>query len=104
MIRRPPRSTLFPYTTLFRSHDRRDRVGLGDLLRVEALALEHVEEVHVAADIQLRRALHANAAVVEQAGELAVDDRRADLGLDVVADDRPAGPGEAAGPRGPAGG
>src|SRR2546422_8274384 len=32
MIRRPPRSTLFPYTTLFRSHQhghegRRDRVG-----------------------------------------------------------------------------
>src|SRR5260370_32180853 len=33
MIRRPPRSTLFPYTTLFRSEparpgeDRRDRVG-----------------------------------------------------------------------------
>src|SRR3989442_10709081 len=25
MIRRPPRSTLFPYTTLFRSHNRRDR-------------------------------------------------------------------------------
>src|SRR2546427_11498004 len=25
MIRRPPRSTLFPYTTLFRSRDRRDR-------------------------------------------------------------------------------
>src|SRR2546430_7341497 len=24
MIRRPPRSTLFPYTTLFRSWDRRD--------------------------------------------------------------------------------
>src|SRR3712207_6864225 len=24
MIRRPPRSTLFPYTTLFRSHRRRD--------------------------------------------------------------------------------
>src|SRR3712207_8143881 len=24
MIRRPPRSTLFPYTTLFRSHDRGD--------------------------------------------------------------------------------
>src|SRR5690554_7225140 len=23
MIRRPPRSTLFPYTTLFRSHDQR---------------------------------------------------------------------------------
>src|SRR5438034_2380062 len=25
MLRRPPRSTLFPYTTLFRSRDRRDR-------------------------------------------------------------------------------
>src|SRR3712207_8995815 len=25
MIRRPPRSTLFPYTTLFRSADERDR-------------------------------------------------------------------------------
>src|SRR2546430_12631017 len=30
MIRRPPRSTLFPYTTLFRSHDpRRARVDGG---------------------------------------------------------------------------
>src|SRR3712207_7154014 len=28
MIRRPPRSTLFPYTTLFRSHEKgRDAVG-----------------------------------------------------------------------------
>src|SRR3712207_9453477 len=27
MIRRPPRSTLFPYTTLFRSVGRRDRGG-----------------------------------------------------------------------------
>src|SRR5256885_12620486 len=26
MIRRPPRSTLFPYTTLFRSFDRRRRI------------------------------------------------------------------------------
>src|SRR2546422_5762003 len=28
MIRRPPRSTLFPYTTLFRSHGRRWSEGL----------------------------------------------------------------------------
>src|SRR5437016_3498509 len=27
MIRRPPRSTLFPYTTLFRSHHKRDDEG-----------------------------------------------------------------------------
>src|SRR2546430_13400533 len=31
MIRRPPRSTLFPYTTLFRSlRGRRDRLHVGD--------------------------------------------------------------------------
>src|SRR5690242_21528698 len=34
MIRRPPRSTLFPYTTLFRSVADDDRVGVGDLARV----------------------------------------------------------------------
>src|SRR2546421_6378800 len=32
MIRRPPRSTLFPYTTLFRSPARRARGGLDALL------------------------------------------------------------------------
>src|SRR5260221_5011177 len=30
MIRRPPRSTLFPYTTLFRSVQRREQDGQGD--------------------------------------------------------------------------
>src|SRR6266700_222411 len=30
MIRRPPRSTLFPYTTLFRSEDRRRRFDRDD--------------------------------------------------------------------------
>src|SRR3989442_9366048 len=35
MIRRPPRSTLFPYTTLFRSHDHRATLrGGGCLVRV----------------------------------------------------------------------
>src|ERR1041385_4091379 len=33
MIRRPPRSTLFPYTTLFRSGDLRDVIAF--LLRLE---------------------------------------------------------------------
>src|SRR3712207_8618382 len=32
MIRRPPRSTLFPYTTLFRSHDAPDASEGGDEL------------------------------------------------------------------------
>src|SRR5260370_24885115 len=41
MIRRPPRSTLFPYTTLFRSRDRRtghaqtEEEGLVDLLAID---------------------------------------------------------------------
>src|SRR2546430_13025274 len=30
MIRRPPRSTLFPYTTLFRSAERQTRLVLGN--------------------------------------------------------------------------
>src|SRR2546427_2418324 len=37
MIRRPPRSTLFPYTTLFRSHRVLDRHD------VDALALDQVD-------------------------------------------------------------
>src|SRR2546426_5967685 len=53
MIRRPPRSTLFPYTTLFRSHhlEQRDGKGLGhelepDRLHVPpALAQDGVEDV-----------------------------------------------------------
>src|SRR5438128_4802085 len=37
MIRRPPRSTLFPYTTLFRSHD-----AVADGTRLDAEAGAHV--------------------------------------------------------------
>src|SRR3712207_7776957 len=40
MIRRPPRSTLFPYTTLFRSHSRpgakRERIGERDERVIQA--------------------------------------------------------------------
>src|SRR3712207_7887522 len=35
MIRRPPRSTLFPYTTLFRSERRRVEELVGEVARVE---------------------------------------------------------------------
>src|SRR2546422_3422037 len=78
MIRRPPRSTLFPYTTLFRSHQRRrlflDQIGevAAELLhrhvrrRGEARQLVRVVEVvtpqadHVAArdSIARRRDVH----------------------------------------------
>src|SRR5689334_24133335 len=45
MIRRPPRSTLFPYTTLFRS------VGLHHALRIELLARDDVA-LAVASDLE----------------------------------------------------
>src|SRR3989454_5981569 len=44
MIRRPPRSTLFPYTTLFRSFDLRQRAQLHQL----ATAAAQVDPRHVA--------------------------------------------------------
>src|SRR3712207_6952503 len=49
MIRRPPRSTLFPYTTLFRS---RVVVGEGHELRAGAL---DAEGARVRADVALQR-------------------------------------------------
>src|SRR5436189_6396170 len=41
MIRRPPRSTLFPYTTLFRSRqpDEARDLGFDDMLRERAIVL-----------------------------------------------------------------
>src|SRR5258708_24055528 len=40
MIRRPPRSTLFPYTTLFRS---RAFLGLPDVRPLQGVMLEHMQ-------------------------------------------------------------
>src|SRR2546421_10635310 len=57
MIRRPPRSTLFPYTTLFRSlhGDRPDRT-LAHALRKALRDLEaHVGLEQVAPDVAQRR-------------------------------------------------
>src|SRR3712207_7874762 len=48
MIRRPPRSTLFPYTTLFRSDDARGLGGDDVLVRVvDAVAGRDVDVVAV---------------------------------------------------------
>src|SRR5687768_17951985 len=49
MIRRPPRSTLFPYTTLFRSHHATGRPG------------DHPEEVELRLELQLRQLPSARA-------------------------------------------
>src|SRR5256884_8093216 len=46
MIRRPPRSTLFPYTTLFRSNEAatRSQDGIGSLLDEGATETDHERE------------------------------------------------------------
>src|SRR3712207_7115376 len=64
MIRRPPRSTLFPYTTLFRSSD--DPRRLGEWLTEAGLTL-HVLRPH--ADDRLPDQLEGYAACVVLGGE-----------------------------------
>src|SRR5256885_12914703 len=54
MIRRPPRSTLFPYTTLFRSLDVADfhlRAAVGDTLRALAVRA-HGKGLELVSDVQ----------------------------------------------------
>src|SRR2546430_7783368 len=51
MIRRPPRSTLFPYTTLFRSYNSAERLAamvgnLLDIARMEAGSMEYEMAPH----------------------------------------------------------
>src|SRR5204863_4329471 len=57
MIRRPPRSTLFPYTTLFRSLDvPLLRMGRADLVLLPAEAYVERSEEHTS-ELQSRREL-----------------------------------------------
>jgi hypothetical protein len=76
---------------------RADGIGLRDLLRGQPVALEHVVEVGVAAEVQLAGPVEPHAAVVEQFRQHPVDDRGAHLRLHVVADHRQAALLEAAG-------
>src|SRR2546427_6353512 len=75
MIRRPPRSTLFPYTTLFRSHVRFDdaawlahelpRViaGLRRLRRAELRSEEHTSELQSQSNLVCRLLLEKKKAL-----------------------------------------
>src|SRR3712207_8992293 len=66
MIRRPPRSTLFPYTTLFRSLGVEDLLAAGDLRAPRvAVAGPRVEEVEAAGrPLHVRQRLGAAARAV----------------------------------------
>src|SRR3712207_8332543 len=74
MIRRPPRSTLFPYTTLFRSahadEGERDVLDDGTLLEQALPELERLERPDVR-DAALQLALHPAEQPV--AGEVLLD-------------------------------
>src|SRR2546427_3341485 len=66
MIRRPPRSTLFPYTTLFRSAGRRvgnqPGAGVVHAARQALIALLHAVQ-HLGSQQQLEGAAHDKALV-----------------------------------------
>src|SRR5256885_9310418 len=71
MIRRPPRSTLFPYTTLFRSlHDAAGRLEVVEdrLVAGEALEPHHLfgEERAVVAELDVALARNVSEALVER--------------------------------------
>src|SRR2546422_3487429 len=74
MIRRPPRSTLFPYTTLFRSPFVKagDEVSLGQVLCiVEAMKLMNEIESDISGEVVKK--LVANGQPIEYGQELFAD-------------------------------
>src|SRR5256885_3728382 len=86
MIRRPPRSTLFPYTTLFRScHDRRHRAVLQprrirgaaarrDYRRQPARSEEHTSELQSPCNLVCRLLLEKkNNAYIASSADLSRD-------------------------------
>src|SRR3712207_7117761 len=62
MIRRPPRSTLFPYTTLFRSHARRNAGGTAMSINGKAYVVGAFEHPTRKADDKSVAQLHAEVA------------------------------------------
>src|SRR3712207_7471023 len=67
MIRRPPRSTLFPYTTLFRSELLLSLAGLGHILGARVLA-EFGDAPNRYADAKARRSYAGTAPITRASG------------------------------------
>src|SRR3712207_8835529 len=70
MIRRPPRSTLFPYTTLFRSVDLLQLELLLHLLDGEDLVLVAEAPAHETEEVHHRLGQDAGALVVGERGRI----------------------------------
>src|SRR2546429_2475076 len=73
MIRRPPRSTLFPYTTLFRSGG---LLGFRDLRDDSLSALEKEQSIRRFRQLALAHGLRSVVAISLQAKEQAFGDRK----------------------------
>src|SRR5258707_9357190 len=71
MIRRPPRSTLFPYTTLFRStREQLARLeSRGEVLGSESKVLQHELDVQLAKLKELEQKTAADAAEAQRSEE-----------------------------------
>src|SRR5258707_6219475 len=77
MIRRPPRSTLFPYTTLFRSHQGAPRLGEGALRTERSLAaLREAAAAHLSAAGQLQVATALDMLAADRCAAAASPDRK----------------------------
>src|SRR6185369_8020797 len=66
--------------------------------RCQAVVVGHVQEVGIAADIELITAIEFYGAEIEEVGQRAVDDSGAELRLKIVAEDRQTVTGEQARP------
>src|SRR2546425_5564817 len=78
MIRRPPRSTLFPYTTLFRSDAHQIALDHGGVLDVRGRHDPDDVPAHLSADVQVAHDHH------DVAGDFALHPRVSQDGHDVV--------------------
>src|SRR3989442_8805394 len=74
MIRRPPRSTLFPYTTLFRSRDVEPAVG--QLENVFLYDIDDLQTVAAAAAARRRGEIPRAEHIVDQEDVLELADRK----------------------------
>src|SRR6266513_3651240 len=82
MIRRPPRSTLFPYTTLFRSRPRRgapaaSRRSAPRSARPRARSEEHTSELQSRFDLVCRLLLEKNKDIIQIFRGSCVENRNA---------------------------
>src|SRR5256885_8948157 len=84
MIRRPPRSTLFPYTTLFRSHQAGrhgggGRAASGGLSRDDQRSEEHTSELQSPCNLVCRLLLEKKKMTAQSPYPPEVDVRSAQL-------------------------